>query len=343
MQVNWVDWRRKTTTQWHARHCIRRDTFERIDATLMAQGTSINAKLESRRGMGAFTGLVRDYVSLTRRRKLPLPRSIMLRCASGSLTIHPELRWQYLQKRLLSMHLWCPCEHTSNSYPKMILASTMRNASPSRSHPTGLNVIPLLRHLLALQPARVRHRTVAGETVPRLCTRALLNLTTPHCHRQPIAARHCKHSPRHLLPVSSPASNLWGTAMQRSKKLDVSFLLNESSQAGGSTQSKRGASSARGSASGSGTAVDERSRCKICGHCFTQVGDMRKHMRTVHEGLRPYRCDMCERSFGENGRFLLLTLIPESLLTPLLHRWDYRKPAKASTIGTHERAPFSMQ
>ncbi len=46
---------------------------------------------------------------------------------------------------------------------------------------------------------------------------------------------------------------------------------------------------------------NERSRCKICGHLFTQVGDLTKHIRTVHEKQRPFKCDFCDKAFGEKG------------------------------------------
>ncbi len=44
-----------------------------------------------------------------------------------------------------------------------------------------------------------------------------------------------------------------------------------------------------------------RNTCHICGHCFAQSADLRKHIRTVHEGKRPFACDLCSKRFGEKG------------------------------------------
>lgn len=45
----------------------------------------------------------------------------------------------------------------------------------------------------------------------------------------------------------------------------------------------------------------QRNTCKICGHCFAQTADLRKHIRTVHEGRRDFKSDKCNKSFGERG------------------------------------------
>lgn len=44
-----------------------------------------------------------------------------------------------------------------------------------------------------------------------------------------------------------------------------------------------------------------RNQCSRCGHCFAQSADLRKHVRTVHEGQRPFGCDQCGKRFGERG------------------------------------------
>ncbi len=51
----------------------------------------------------------------------------------------------------------------------------------------------------------------------------------------------------------------------------------------------------------------ERARCKICGHLFTQTGDLAKHILTVHEKKRPFKCEMCGKAFGEKGENLVYT------------------------------------
>lgn len=65
----------------------------------------------------------------------------------------------------------------------------------------------------------------------------------------------------------------------------------------------RGSSTATSSFANS-SATDQqirRNTCTICGHCFAQPADLRKHVRTVHEGLRPFRCETCHKCFGEKG------------------------------------------
>lgn len=42
-------------------------------------------------------------------------------------------------------------------------------------------------------------------------------------------------------------------------------------------------------------------QCELCQSCYTQKGDMVRHMRYVHEGLRPYQCTYCGNSFGRRS------------------------------------------
>ena len=38
-------------------------------------------------------------------------------------------------------------------------------------------------------------------------------------------------------------------------------------------------------------------KCDSCGKSFTQLGDLKKHMKTIHEGQRNYKCESCGKSF----------------------------------------------
>lgn len=123
------------------------------------------------------------------------------------------------------------------------------------------------------------------------------------------------------MPPSAPGGDGRGSP-ERPKKLDVSFLLNSPMRRGGPARrggpSRRGGASPsrRGGSSGAGpstpiapapvpsTEEDPRlgpSTCRLCGHTFAQTADLRKHIRTVHEGDRPFACDLCDRRFGERG------------------------------------------
>ena len=34
-----------------------------------------------------------------------------------------------------------------------------------------------------------------------------------------------------------------------------------------------------------------------CGKLFSYAGNMRRHIKTVHEGDKDFKCDSCEKSF----------------------------------------------
>lgn len=42
-------------------------------------------------------------------------------------------------------------------------------------------------------------------------------------------------------------------------------------------------------------------KCEVCRAAYTQKGDMVRHMRYVHEGIRPYQCPHCGNSFGRRS------------------------------------------
>ena len=41
--------------------------------------------------------------------------------------------------------------------------------------------------------------------------------------------------------------------------------------------------------------------CKSCGKSFSQAGYLKKHIHTVHEGLKDHKCEFCGKSFSEAG------------------------------------------
>ena len=43
-------------------------------------------------------------------------------------------------------------------------------------------------------------------------------------------------------------------------------------------------------------------KCDSCGKPFTKSGDLKKHIKTIHEGQRNYKCDFCGKSFTQSGR-----------------------------------------
>lgn len=41
--------------------------------------------------------------------------------------------------------------------------------------------------------------------------------------------------------------------------------------------------------------------CHLCLSCYTQKGDLVRHFRCVHQGLRPYQCNVCGNAFGRRS------------------------------------------
>lgn len=72
-----------------------------------------------------------------------------------------------------------------------------------------------------------------------------------------------------------------------------------------SGHSQPAGTSSRSDADGSKKAKNDRKlrpfQCELCQSCYTQKGDMVRHMRYVHEGLRPYQCTYCGNSFGRRS------------------------------------------
>ena len=42
-------------------------------------------------------------------------------------------------------------------------------------------------------------------------------------------------------------------------------------------------------------------KCDICDYNFSLRTDMKRHMASVHEGVKPFKCDICDYSCSEKG------------------------------------------
>jgi uncharacterized Zn-finger protein len=42
-------------------------------------------------------------------------------------------------------------------------------------------------------------------------------------------------------------------------------------------------------------------KCNICDVTFFQKGDLTKHGKTVHEGKKPHKCNGCDKAFSQKG------------------------------------------
>ena len=43
-------------------------------------------------------------------------------------------------------------------------------------------------------------------------------------------------------------------------------------------------------------------KCKQCEKTFTDSGNLKRHVKAVHEGTKDYKCDYCGKSFSEPGK-----------------------------------------
>ena len=49
--------------------------------------------------------------------------------------------------------------------------------------------------------------------------------------------------------------------------------------------------------------------CSDCGKTFSTSGNLRNHILTIHENLRPFKCPNCSKSYSLESRLLVHTRI----------------------------------
>ena len=42
-------------------------------------------------------------------------------------------------------------------------------------------------------------------------------------------------------------------------------------------------------------------QCDICNACFGQKDNLNNHIAIVHEGIKQFKCDICHAGFGRKG------------------------------------------
>ena len=42
-------------------------------------------------------------------------------------------------------------------------------------------------------------------------------------------------------------------------------------------------------------------KCELCDKSFFQKVDRKKHVESIHEGKKPFKCELCDKSFSQKG------------------------------------------
>ena len=45
--------------------------------------------------------------------------------------------------------------------------------------------------------------------------------------------------------------------------------------------------------------LGEKIPCAMCDKTFTRRSDLKRHILNIHEGIKPFRCDLCPVSFSQ--------------------------------------------
>ena len=45
----------------------------------------------------------------------------------------------------------------------------------------------------------------------------------------------------------------------------------------------------------------DRNSCKDCGKEFKKVGKLQRHIREIHQNLKPFKCEICQKEFKRNS------------------------------------------